>query len=247
MKTDYERYDFSLKEWIIYLSLGILIDAIVSFLFYRSLVAFAVFLPAVAFFIKYEKKCLCKKRKKELTDQFREAIMAISASLGAGYSIENAFIEAANDLGTLYGSEEMIIMEFQHIVGRMASNETLESILQDFADRSGIDDIQDFVDVFVTAKKSGGDMVSIIRRSVEHIGEKIDVLREIDTLMSAKKMEQNIMSTIPFLIILYLNLSTSGFLNVLYGNITGIVIMSGCLGLYLFAFFMAQKIVNIEV
>ena len=190
MKINYELYSFSFKEWIIYLFLGLSIDAIVSFLFYRSYVAFAIFLPAIAIFIRYVKKDLSKKRKKELTDQFREAIMAISASLGAGYSIENAFIEAANDLAALYGKDEMIIYEFQNMIGRMASNETLESILQDFADRSGIDDIQDFVDVFVTAKKSGGDMVSIIRKSVDHIGEKIDVLnlstRAYNALTNAK-------------------------------------------------------------
>lgn len=247
MRINYDSYQLSFKEWILFIIEGLLIDAMVSYLFYRNIIAFIVFLPAIAVFISREKKILCSNRKKELALQFKEGIMAVSASLNAGYSIENSFKEALKDLLVLYSSDAIIVKEFRAICGRLSSNETLESILQDLADRSGVDDIQDFTDVFITAKRSGGDMVSIIRKTVEHIGDKIEVKREIDTLMSAKKMEQNIMSFIPFIIIFYLDLSSSGFLNTLYGNLIGIIIMTVCLLLYLVAYFMAQKIVNIEV
>lgn len=247
MKINYYRYHFSLKELLLYSFLGLSLDAIVSYLFYRSIIAFILFLPAVIFFINKQNQLLAKKQRKDLTYQFREAILSVSSSLSAGYSIENAFIEALNDLNNLYNKDSIIIKEFLNISGRLASNDTLESILQDFATRSGIEDIQDFTDVFITAKRSGGDLVSIIRKTTDHIGEKIEVLREIDTIMSSKKMEQNIMSSIPFIIIFYLNFNSSDFLSILYGNLTGVIIMTICLLLYFIAFSMAQKIVAIEV
>lgn len=247
MRINYDEYHFKPKELLVVIVEGLLIDAMISYLFYRSIIVFFLLIPFIGFFIKMEKNRLCKERKKELALQFKEGIMAVSASLNAGYSIENAFREALNDLQVLYSMDEIIVNEFRLICGRMSSNENLESILQDLADRSGVDDIQDFTDVFVTAKRSGGDMIAIIRKTVDHIGDKIEVEREIDTLMSAKRMEQNIMSVIPFLIIFYLNMSSSTFLSSLYGNFTGVVIMSGCLLIYIFAFALAQKIVNIEV
>ena len=230
-----------------YLFLGISIDVIVSFLFYRSIIAFIIFIPAIYIFIKKQKKRLVNSRKEELTLQFREAIIAVSAALASGYSIENAFFEATNDLISYFGKSSLIVKEFINITGRVSSNETIEAVLQDFADRSGIEEIQDFTDVFATAKRTGGDLIAIIRKTSEHISTRIDVKREINTVISSKKMEQNIMSVIPFLIILYLNFSSTGFMDSLYGNITGIVIMTICLGLYIISLYLAKKIITIEV
>lgn len=179
--------------------------------------------------------------------QFREAILAVSASLNSGYSIENAFCEAGKDMEVLYGKKEMIVKELRLLSGRLSANETLESILLDFSERSGLEDIRDFTQIFVTAKRSGGNLNEIIRRASHHISEKIEVKREIDTLMSAKKMEQKIMNIVPFLMLLYINFSSPGFLDVLYGNMAGFLIMTMCLAVYAAAYGTAQKIVSIEV
>ena len=147
----------------------------------------------------------------------------------------------------LYGKNGIIVKELRVLSGRLASNETLESILSDFSNRSAIEDINDFTEIFITAKRSGGDLNAIIRKASAHISEKIEVKREIDTLMSAKKMEQKIMNAVPFLIILYISYSSPGFLNVLYGNVTGITVMTVCFAVYGVAFLIAQKMVSIEV
>ena len=79
------------------------------------------------------------------------------------------------------------------------------------------------------------------------MGEKIDVEREIHTVISAKKMELRIMSVIPFAMIVYLRLSFPEFLSVLYGNVAGIIIMSVCLAIYLVSYEVGKRIVEIEV
>ena len=60
-------------------------------------------------------------------------------------------------------------------------------------------------------------------------------------------MEQVIMSMMPFGIILYMQLTSPGFLQILYGNLFGIITMSVCLGIYFFAYWMGCRIVDIEV
>lgn len=243
----YDKYIFSAREFIWYLLQGIMLDGMISFLLYRSIIAFLILLPALYLFMERKKKVLMKARQRELNLQFREGIYAVSASIGAGYSVENAFVEAGKDLRNMYPADAPIVKEFAQIEGRLMANETIEQILMDLAGRSGSEDIRDFADVFVTAKRSGGELPVIIRRTSAHIGDKIEVRREIDTLMSAKKMEQNIMNIIPFFIILYVSMSSPGFLDVLYKNPVGITIMTVCLGLYLSAWLLAEKIVSIEV
>lgn len=246
-KKKMEEYKFSKKERWIYVAKGVSLIAFISYLFYRSIFAFLILCIALPFYLKKEKEQLLRKQKKELTIQFKDTIQAVSTSLGAGYSIENAFLEAKNDLLNLYGKNAVMVKELVLMAGRLSSNETLESILSDLSNRSQIDDIQDFTDVFVTAKRSGGDLKAIIRTATDHITDKIEVHREIDTLMSAKKLEQKIMNCIPFFIILYVSGNSPGFLDVLYHNAVGIVVMTGCLLMYIFAFLLSMKIVNIEV
>ena len=113
--------------------------------------------------------------------------------------------------------------------------------------RSDCEDIQNFSDVFLFAKRSGGDFHKIIATTIEHISDKIEVEREVQTVISAKKMEQKIMNVIPVFIILYLNLTSGEFLAPLYGNIFGISVMTGALGAYLAAIKISAKMTAIKV
>ena len=89
--------------------------------------------------------------------------------------------------------------------------------------------------------------MEIIRNAVRQMGEKIDVEREITTLVSGKKLELRIMTMIPLGMVLYMKISFPEFLDVLYGNLAGVIIMSICLLVYVVAYEMGRRIVEIEV
>ena len=69
----------------------------------------------------------------------------------------------------------------------------------------------------------------------------------IEATLAAKKSEQMIMSLMPVGIILYLQMTSPGFLSVLYGNPFGIAAMSICLVIYAAAYWLGRRIVDIEV
>ena len=239
---NYDRYNFSPGERILYLGFGAVLDAAIAWTFYRSLpVFFILLIPSEIIFLRHIRQNLIEKRKYELSLEFREAIMAVLSSLNAGYSVENAFIEAGRVMEGLYG-ESLITEEFRILTRRLRSNEALEKILLGLAWRSGIEDIADFAGVFSAAKRSGGDFTRIIRKAADSIGDKMDIMREIRTSISARKYETKIMELVPFVIIVYLSLSSSGFLSSLYHGVTGTVVMTVCLALYATGFLMAEKI-----
>ena len=171
----------------------------------------------------------------------------MSNALNAGYSVENAFLEAYSDMEDMFGSDAVITVEYRRIAKRLKNNEAIEAITGDLATRSGIEDIRDFADVFATCKRTGGDMTKIIKRAASNISDKMDVKREIDTILSSRKYEQRIMEIIPFAIIGYLGVTSDGFLDVLYHNITGAAVMTVCLCIYITGFVLAEKITKIEV
>ncbi len=197
--------------------------------------------------MKETKKEMKKKRERELKKQFLDGIRLMATALQAGYSPENALCEAVKELKKMYVSGAYIIQEFQQMAVQIAVSRNMEVLLMDFGRRSGIDDIQSFAEVFMTAKRSGGDLLVIIRNTVSCIQQKQETLQEIETCLAGKMMEQKIMSLIPLGILAYMNIASPEFLDVMYGNTAGTVIMGICLGIYGAAYIWGRKIVNIEV
>lgn len=179
--------------------------------------------------------------------QFKDGIQAFSNALHVGYSAENALLETAKDLREIYSPNARMLREIEQMIRQIKMNITVETAMQDFAVRTQDEDVQTFVTAFNLAKRSGGDTLAIIRRVVRQMGEKIDVEREIHVLLAAKKMEFRVMTVIPYAMICYVKLSFPELTDRLYGNLTGILVMSGCLLLYGLAFEYGKHIVEIEV
>lgn len=227
--------------------IGIILISCIGFLFYKSIFGILITSPLSLFYLKYKQNNLIKERKWKLNLEFRDSIMSISAALNAGYSIENAMREAIVDLKILYGDSSLIVNEFEYMVSQIKMNQTIEDVLLEFANRSKVEDIYNFAEVLITAKRTGGDLIKIIRTTSKVIGDKIDVKREINTIVTAKQYETKIMNMIPLGIILYMWVFSPGFLDPLYHNLIGILIMTSALAIYCVAFLLSKKIINIEV
>lgn len=244
---NYNSYEFNKKEWAICILAGCVLILGISYLFYKSFLPFLILSPGIVIIIGSYREKLKRQRKAKLNIQFKDGIMALSASLGTGYAIENAFREAYVEVSLLYGKDSYISKEFEYMIYQLQINITVEEVLEDFGKRSGLEDIENFAQIFKIAKRSGGDLIQVIRSTAETIGQKIDTKREILTILSAKKYEQKIMNLVPFGIILYIKISNPEFLNIMYETIMGRIIMSICLIVYCVAYKISESIVNIHV
>ncbi len=218
-----------------------------AWLYYRSFWMVLVLLPL--FFLHFhimEEEC-AGRRELEFQIQFKEAIQAVSSALNTGYSVENAFRETQKELLLIYPETARISKELLVITRQLRIHVPMEQILEEFGTRVQTEDARNFVTVFAAAKKSGGNMIAIIQDTVRQIGDKIDVKREIDTMLAAKRYEFRVMSAIPYAIIGYMSISFPEFMNSLYGNVFGIGVMTVCLGIYAGAYYLGVKLIRIEV
>ncbi len=226
---------------------GFLVLFVIAEVFYSSVIAVVFLLPLLIPIYLRRKRIQEEKRCSELLLEFKECMNSVLTALKAGYSCENAFRESAKDMEFLYGEKSEICQELNLILGGLNSNVPLEILLDEFAKRSGSEEIKDFSEVFMIARKSGGNMTEILQRTMTQIQDRIDVEREISILISSKKLEQIIMDIVPFGIIAYIGLTSRGFFDVLYHNAIGIAVMSGCLTVYITAFCISEKIIAIRV
>jgi tight adherence protein B len=126
-------------------------------------------------------------------------------------------------------------------------NIVIEECFADFATRSNIEDIRLFAEVVGIAKKSGGDMIEIVRNTANSICRKIEVEREINIIINGKKYEQSIMNIVPLILVLYMGITSPDMMETMYTTVMGRIVMTVCLVVYILAFYIGTKIVSIEV
>lgn len=246
---DYGSYTLSIREWITTVIVVGALFALMGYIFYEKLWVVMIVTLFSLLAPLWQRKNLLNKRKQILNLQFKESIQALSSSLAAGRSAESAFREVASDLRLLYPDPNTYILrEFDIINRRVENGDTLERAIEDFAQRSDVEDIQNFADVFITCKRTGGSLVEVIQRTATIIGDKLEIQQEIKVQISQKKFESQILNCMPVAMVLLLKLTSGDYLDPLYDwEGAGPVVMTVCLVLLIGAFLLGQKIMNVEM
>lgn len=243
----YDVYYFTSGEMLATCFVGAFLIVFLAVLFYRSFIAIFFLSPLGVWVWRETKRKKMKQRKRELGLQFKDCIQSVCTNLKAGYSVENAFKESLTDIRLLYGNECYMAKELTCMIQGLANNISMEDLLLSLGERSGITDIREFGNVFAIAKRNGGNMTDILMRTSTVIGKKMEIDREIQVLISAKRMEQQIMNMVPFAIIVYISFTSPGFFDVLYHNALGVGIMTVCLVVYFIAYHISSRIIEISV
>ncbi|MDD3168875.1 MAG: type II secretion system F family protein [Eubacteriales bacterium] len=244
----YSNYTLSQNEkirFLLYCGLSLMITA---YLFYHSLIL-SLLVSCLAFpGLKPYRFYLAEKRRKELKEQFRDVLYSISASVTAGRQMPEALLEAEQSMRLIYGREALIVKELADMVKRLKEyREAEDEILKDFAYRTSIEDVSDFVDIYLTCRETGGDMVKVLTKAAEIIMDKIAIEREIRAITVQKQFEAKILTAIPFLILLFLQLISPDYLSTMYEGLKGRILMTLALAGIGAAYFWSMKLMKIEV
>ncbi len=245
---DYDVYVMSKEEKIINIIIAAIVIFAIGYVFYKNVILSAV-LALLAFkWPKIRVKQIIEKRKKELSVQFKDMLYSLSSSLTAGRSVESGLKEALKDLQIVYPDPDTdIIKETEYIVRGIEMNETIEHMFEQLAERAHIEDIENFTDIFKTCKRTGGDLIQVIRSTSQSIGEKIEIKQEIDTMISGKKFEFKALMVMPIFLILMLTYSSPDYMEPVFTTMVGKIVMTVAIGLFAAAYFVGSKIMKIEV
>ena len=245
---DYTRYEMNGRERAGYITLAALFLGGVSYVFYQSIFFSVLLMPLALLYPRYKSRELLAKRKRELSLQFKDALYSLASSVSVGKSLELAFKDAVTDLAILYpDSDAYIIRELTAIVAKTEMNETLENALVDFAQRANLDELTSFTDVFIIGKRSGGNMIGIIRNTSALIAEKLRIKEEIETLLAQRKLERKLLNVMPVGLVLLLTWSTGDYMFPVFHTVPGRLAMSAAIALLGVAYVVSGRIIAIEI
>ena len=246
-EKSYWQQDIKAKEYAVAAAESIFLTVIMTYLFYASVWALPLLSAVGVLYYSRKKDGLIQRKQKEFRKQFQDALETLASALRIGYSMENAIKEVQRQMQVMYTARALISKEFTYMSRQLDLNLTAEQVLREFAVRTDLEEVRSFTAVFTLAKRSGGDSIAIIRNAVRQIGDRMDVEREIETILSAKKLEFKVMCIIPLGIIGYMRISFPEFMTVLYRNMAGALFMSICLLGYLAAVSLGEKIIAVKV
>lgn len=244
---DYANYTLSSKEKLVAILMLSVPVFFIGYIFYQNMVLAGLLASTGCLYPRVYRQQIIQKRKNRLYVQFKQALSCLSSSMTVGKSIETAFREAWEDLQLLYPEPNcLIVVEFGMICRKVENGEPIESALRHFADRSHLEDIQSFTDVFLTCKRTGGNLVEVMKRTATVISEKLEITQEISVMVAQKRFESKVLVIAPIAIVAVLAFSSPDYMEPLYRG-SGVLIMTVCLLLLGACFILTQKIMNIKV
>ncbi len=203
-------------------------------------------LVAGRIFVPTRTKQIRDKNARNLNSQFRDFLEAFNTSIGAGKNVVDSFHAVYDDMRIQYEEDAFIVKELEVILSGMANNFAVEDLMEDLGNRSGNDDIVSFANVFRISYRKGGNLKDTINTTHSILSDKMEIKEEIETMVSASKMEQTVMIFMPVgLIGIMKSMSPDFAAN--FATPAGIASTTIAIGLFIVSYFVGRKILNIKL
>lgn len=219
---------------------------VIAYLFYENILAYLLLLLFLPILYKLQKKDFIRKKKNKIMNEFKDLCNVLSNNLLVGYSFENSLKNSIKETKDLYGNKSYLSKELKIVVNKININIPVEKAFMEFAINTEVEEIIIFAEILKISKRSSGNIVEIIRDTVDSITDRIELKREIEVIFASKKFEQKVMNVIPFFIICYVKLSSPGMLDVMYNTLLGRFLMTVFLLVFIVALVLSEKIMNME-
>lgn len=261
---NYKVYKMSANEKLLYFLLAFVVGAAVAYLFYGGIgkddygnatavtyicdivIMAVVGLAAGRFFMPIRRKQIIAARKRTLRTQFIDLLDSLATSISSGKNVPNAFVAAREDLLVQHQPDAYIVQEVDNIISGIQNNIDVGSMLLNFGERSGIQDIRTFGRVFETAYSKGANLKEVVRNCHLILSNKCAIEAEIETKVASNKNEQNIMIVMPIILILMIKMAGSDFASN-FTTPTGILCTTIAIGTFVGAYILGRRILKIEV
>ena len=176
---DYSTYYMTKQEIILYTVIGCAVMFLLGYIFYRNLIISVIFALLGFKYPEIKTKAIIADRQKKISNQFKDMLYAMQSAVSSGTSVENAVTVALEEMKKQYADPNTIITkELELMVNRISVGTNIEEVFADFAARTHNEDVFTFSNIFEISKRTGGNIVEIMRETTDVISEKIEVKGE---------------------------------------------------------------------
>jgi tight adherence protein B len=181
------------------------------------------------------------KRLKKFNTTLPDAIELMSRALRAGHSMSSAIEIIAEQ------SLEPLATEFANVYQQQKFGIPFRDALLDLGERVPSKDLHFLITAILVQKETGGDLTEILDRTTHVIRERVRIEGEIRTYTAQGRLTGWILSLMPVIMLLLINLVNPGYSHVLFHDPLGQKMLYTGGGLIIVGALIIRKIVDIQV
>lgn len=243
---DYRKYRLSGRECVAAAGVGgSIVYATAALLFPNLLLRWGAVLTGGGVAVLFWKRYRCVQQQKQLRYEFREFLGMMAAVLRAGRSVEGAVAAVYEDMEE--NESALMYEEARGILHGLQLQIPVEELFRDLGERSGLSEIQDFAEILHVSKRTRGELTDVMEHTVQILEDKMEAEEELRVVLAKRKMEQRILTGMPFGVIAMLFVMSPEYLEPLYTCTEGRIVMAVCAGLMTVSLWMAGRIMRVQI
>jgi tight adherence protein B len=184
---------------------------------------------------------LKRKRIRKFQEQLPEGLDLVARSLRAGHALTSGMKLAAEEFPDPLGTE------FNETLEEINFGVSAQTAIKDMARRIDCPEVRFFVVAVVLQRETGGNLAEILEGLAGLMREKVKFEGKVKALAAEGKITAVILVLTPFLMALYLELNSPGYLSIFLTHPVGRIMLYGCLGLMLAGIIVLRNMVDIKV
>lgn len=181
------------------------------------------------------------RRRYRFAEQLPDALQVIASAIRSGHSFAGALAVVVES------SSEPMKSEMQRVVADEQLGVPIQDSLNVVAERMASRDVEQLALVAQLQREAGGDAAEVIDRVAETVRERFDLRRLIQTLTMQGRMSRWIVSALPIVIVLAVQLEHPGYFHPMVQSLGGRIVLGFAAAWAVAGSFAIKKIVEIEV
>ena len=186
-------------------------------------------------------KILRKNRMRKFNEQLEDALLSMSSSLKAGFSINQALESLAQE------NRYPISFEFNLLIQELRLGVTLEEALDKMSRRLDCPDFELVAVSILTARQTGGELTATLERLAGVIRERVRISSRIRALTAQGRMQAVIIALMPVGLFFAMMNIAPDMMNSFFSTVAGILSLLGVIVLDVTGFIMIRRITNIDI
>lgn len=181
------------------------------------------------------------RRRYRFAEQLPDALQVVASALRSGHSFAGALAVVVES------ASEPMKSEMQRVVADEQLGVPIQDSLGVVATRMASRDVEQLALVAQLQREAGGDAAEVVDRVAETVRERFDLRRLIQTLTMQGRMSRWIVSALPIVVVLAVELENPHYFHPLTSTLGGRIVLGFAAAWAIAGSFVIKKIVEIEV
>jgi tight adherence protein B len=211
-------------------------------LFYPNHPIAALFLGIVALSVPLAYVAFMRARRlAQFEEHFPEALDLIGRAVRAGHAFTTGLEMVSKE------SSEPVSGEFRATFEEQNFGLPLRDALLNMAERVPVIDVRFFVTALLVQKETGGNLAELLDELSRLIRERFRIYREVKVRTAQGRLTAAVLIALPFVMLIVMELLNPTYVQVLWTDPLGPIMLGGAAGLQVLGALIIWKIVHIQV